>query len=187
MVKLSSNNEISYGIFPTHSTIISRSLADTSYFERDDHPEKDHNTSSISEESAPCHIEEEYFSKMEDITFDFEAFRKHVKPKEVILLKLNHTPLHKEFTYCSGQKFQPHNITHGSSSSNTDDLHQDFMNMPYEVQVSAQGYYDTMASCLEGSYREYTQHNDKNVLNAYSLLPAKGGKIVVIFPIYLIT
>ena len=58
--------------------------------------------------------------------------------------------------------------------------------MPCEAQASSQGSYGLIASFLEGSYGEYTQHNGKSVLNVYSLLQAKGGEIVVIFPIYYI-
>jgi len=59
------------------------------------------------------------------------------------------------------------------------------MSIPCEAQASFQGYYDRIASYLDGSYKEYTQHKGKSPLNVYSLLQAKGGKTCLIFPIYL--
>lgn len=57
------------------------------------------------------------------------------------------------------------------------------MNMSCEAQASSQGFYDSIASYPKGSYREYTQQNGKAVLNGYSLLGVKGGKIILIPPI----
>jgi len=60
------------------------------------------------------------------------------------------------------------------------------MNMPCEAQAFSQGFYDPFASCLERSYKEYAQQNGRVVLNVYSLLGAKGGKTILIFPIFYI-
>jgi len=178
--KLSVSNETYYGSSSVHSSIMSRSLADTPHIEIDNHLEKDKKTSSIPEESTPCHIE-----KMEDLTFDPESFSQHVEPSKVNFWKLYHTPLHKEFTYCLRHKFKPHNNTHQSSLVDTYDLYQYFMKTSSEAQACTQGSYDLIASFLEGSYRKYIQHNGKSVSNAYPLLQIKGGNKVLIFSIYL--
>lgn len=56
--------------------------------------------------------------------------------------------------------------------------------MPYEAQVSSQGFYDPIVYYLEISYREYTKQNGKVASNVYSLLEAKGGKTILMFPIF---
>ena len=56
--KLSTSNETNYGTSLVHSSIMSKSLAETPHFEMDEHSEKDHKTSPALEEYAPCHIED---------------------------------------------------------------------------------------------------------------------------------
>jgi len=100
----------------------------------DDHLEEHQRTSSTSKESTPCLFEEK-FVKIEDIGFGPCILIRHMKPKEVTLFMLYHTPLHKEFTYCSGHKFQPHRSTHESSVTDTDDLHPVRLKHPLKVHM----------------------------------------------------
>jgi len=58
------------------------------------------------------------------------------------------------------------------------------MNTLCEAQASIQGFYDPIASYLEGFYRDNSQHYGKVDFNAYLLLEVKGGKSVLIIPIF---
>jgi len=180
MKELSVIKGMPYETSLVYEAIVSDSHTINPYFEMDDQPKENH-TSSVSLESASCHLTKEESTKMEDIPLDYGACCQHAELSEEILPKSYKAPPYIKSRYCSRQFSRSHSSTHGSSLSSTDDLYQDFMNMPCEAQASSQGFYDPFASYLERSYREYIQQNGKIDLNFYSLLEVKGGKTVVIF------
>jgi len=82
--ELSVINGIPHRTSPVYETIDLESHTITPYFLMDDQP-KEGQTSSVSRQSASCHLIEEESTMMEDITLDYEDFNQHAKPREDIL------------------------------------------------------------------------------------------------------